>query len=382
MTLEQTAVEQAMHDEVGQVNPRDPQPVSRRLPGLVRAVQCLTILVALIVLTWVSTSVVNIAFYTTQIEGLLLSLILVLGLQVYSGNSGVLSFGHVAYMAVGGYTSALTTIPSGIKRSTFLSMPKWLGAWLLDMQLGTWGGIAAGTGCAGIVAAVLGVALVRLPATAATIASVAVLVISNVLITQTPSITLGANTVIGVPTTTTVLSTALWAAAICVLAWLYKSSRRGLQLCASRENDDAARSVGVRPAIERYVAYVISGAMFGLGGALYVHYYLGFSSSDFYFAQTFILIAMLVVDGMSSVSGAVVGTYFVSIILIVFRQLEASGIGGARLPSGTSQLAVAVALLAALLLRPRGLTGGREIQIRLRPALTRTRRRPASSEVS
>jgi branched-chain amino acid transport system permease protein len=224
----------------------------------------------------------------------------------------------------------------------------------------------------------LGIALVRLPATSATIASVAILVISNVVITQTPSITLGANTVIGVPTTTTVLSTAVWAAVICVLAWLYKSSRLGLQLRASRENEDAARSVGVRPAVERYVAYVVSGAIYGLAGALFVHYYLGFSSSDFYFAQTFLIVAMLVVGGMSSVSGAVVGTYFVSIILIVFRQLEASGIGGVTTPSGTSSLAVAAALLAALLLRPRGLTGGREIQIRrrsVRSARIRTGRR-------
>jgi branched-chain amino acid transport system permease protein len=373
MTLEQAELEKATHAEVRPLNVRHPRPVSRRSLGLVRAVQGPTILVALIVLTWVSTSVVNLSFYTTQIEGLLLSLILVLGLQIYSGNSGVLSFGHVAYMAVGGYASALTTIPSEVKRATFLSMPKWLDPWLLDMQLGTWGGIAMGTGCAAIVAAVLGVPMVRLPATAATIASVAVLVISNVVITQTPSITLGANTVIGVPTTTTVLSTAVWAAVICVFAWLYKSSRLGLQLRASRENDDAARSVGVRPAVERYIAYVISGAVFGLGGALYVHYYLGFSSSDFYFAQTFVLVAMLVVGGMSSVSGAVVGTYFVSVILMVFRQLEASGIGGATVPSGTSRLAVAVALLAALLLRPRGLTGGRELQLKL-PSLRSARR--------
>jgi branched-chain amino acid transport system permease protein len=93
-------------------------------------------LVALITLTWISTSFVNISFYTTQIEGLLISLILVLGLQLYSGNSGVLSFGHVAYMAIGGYASALVTIPAGVKHSTFVSMPKWLGSWLLDMQLG------------------------------------------------------------------------------------------------------------------------------------------------------------------------------------------------------------------------------------------------------
>ena len=61
-------------------------------------------------------------------------LIIVLGLQMFSGNSGVLSFGHITFVAIGAYTSALLTIPPEIKEFTFLTMPDWLE--LLDLPGG------------------------------------------------------------------------------------------------------------------------------------------------------------------------------------------------------------------------------------------------------
>ena len=72
---------------------------------------------------------------------------------------------------------------------------------------------------------------------------------------------------------------------------------------------------------------------------------------------------MLVVGGMTSVTGAVVGCYFVTIIYDVLPPL-----GGRRLrrhchdrPSGTANLVLAAALLVVLILRPNGLTGGKEM---------------------
>ena len=57
----------------------------------------------------------------------------------------------------------------------------------------------------------------------------------------------------------------------------------------------------------RYVAWVLSGAIMGMGGAIWAQYNLAFDPKQFFFTQTFNLLAMVVVGGLASVSGAVIG---------------------------------------------------------------------------
>ena len=307
------------------------------------------------------TQIVNQVFYNDEAEKYFLRLLIVLALQMFSGNSGILSFGQVAFVAVGAYTSALLTIPTAIKQFTFLSMPHFLKDLVFPTQLNALEGTLAGGVAALIVAMVFGIPIVRLVGVAAGIATLAILVAMNVFIQQTSSITRGTSTMIGVPQTTTMRTTLLWVILAIVVAYFFKQSRNGLRLRASRENDRAARSVGVHVARERYIAFALSGFVCGLIGALYGHYFITFSYLDFYFDLTFLTIAMLVVGGMGSVSGAVVGTSFLTVIYVFFQRFEVNGIGGATVPSGTADVVMAVALLIALILRPKGLTAGREI---------------------
>src|SRR5262249_17895751 len=72
-------------------------------------------------------------------------------------------------------------------------------------------------------------------------------------------------------------------------------------------------------------------------------------------------IAMLVVGGMTSVTGAVVGCYFVTIIYEGVRRWEVNGIAGVTPPAGTSNFALAAALRPPLTPRPQGITAGKEI---------------------
>ena len=133
---------------------------------------------------------------------------------------------------------------------------------------------------------------------------------------------------IGVPQTTTMRTTLIWVIVVIVVAFAFKQSRNGLRLRASRENDRASRSVGVNVARERYIAFALSGFVCGIIGALYGHYFITFSYLDFYFDLTFLTIAMLVVGGLGSVSGAVVGTSFLTVIYVFFQRFEVNGIAG------------------------------------------------------
>lgn len=284
--------------------------------------------------------------------------ILVLGLQVFSGNSGILSFGHVSFVAIGAYTSALLTIPAGLKVATFTDMPGFL-HWILNTEMGPIPSTLIAGGVAAIFGLIVAPPIVRLTGVPAGIATLALLVIVYTFNIQTTSITRGTSTMIGVPSTTTMGSALVWAILALIAACIYAGSRRGLRLRATRENPAAARSVGVGIPVERGVAWVLSAFVSGVGGALYGHYVIAFSAGEFYFDMTFAVVLMLVIGGMTSVSGAVIGTIFITVVKEVLRRIETGPLNG-NLP-GFAELVLAAILLLVLIWRPRGLTAGHEI---------------------
>jgi branched-chain amino acid transport system permease protein len=240
-----------------------------QVESLLRTVWTPLVLSGFMVAIWlVVTHIVDDVFYTQEAEKFFLRLLIVLALQMFCGNSGILSFGQVAFMAVGAYTSALVTIPTAIKQFTFLSMPHTLKDLVFPAQFSPLEGTLAGGAAALVVALVFGVPIVRLVGVAAGIATLAILVAMNVFIQQTSSITRGTSTQIGVPQTTTMRATVIWVILAIVVAFAYKQSRNGLRLRASRENDRASRSVGVHVARERYFAFALSGFVCGIAGAL------------------------------------------------------------------------------------------------------------------
>ena len=334
---------------------------ARTLEGPARRAWPPFALCLIIVISWALVTALDSVVYTQTTVLMFLLLIVTLALQMFSGNSGVLSFGHVAFVAIGAYTSALLTIPPEIKEFTYLEMPGFLKSWVFPAELGTIEGTLAGAGFAAAFALLTAAPIARLAGVAAGIGTLAVLVIVNVFINQTVSITRGTSTTIGVPKTTTFLSVMIWVLIFIFVAFVFQQSRFGLRLRASRENERAAKSVGVRVGWERAIAWVLSGFVAGVGGALYGHYFVTFAPGAFYFDMTFITVAMLIVGGMRSVSGAVVGVFFLTFVNELFRRWEVDGFAGVTPPSGTANLVLAVVLLVTLILRPRGITAGKEI---------------------
>lgn len=337
-----------------------------RSPGVVvRRIWPPLLLCALVLVTWIVFQSIGSQYWTSVAVKLFITLIVVLGLQMFSGNSGVLSFGHVAFMAVGAYTSGLLTTPTALKEISFPNMPHYLRSWIFPAHLGTLEGVLVGGGFALVFAVLTAAPVVRLSGVAAGIATLAIIVIVNVFINETPSITNGTETMIGVPLTTTLSSVAIWSLIFVAVAFVFQQSRIGLRLRGSRENERAARSIGIKVTWERAVAWILSGFVVGVAGALYGHYFTTFSGTDFYFNNgldlVLLTVAMLVVGGMTSVTGAVVGCYAVTIVYTIFNRWETTGYFGYTPPSGISNLAVALLLLIALIKRPNGITNGREI---------------------
>ena len=109
------------------------------------------------------------------------------------------------------------------------------------------------------------------------------------------------------------------------------------------------------------------GAFFaGVGGSLYGHYLGSFSPASFYMAYTFSLISMLVIGGMQSLTGAMVGVIAVTLASEVLRNLERGiDFGAFVLPPlyGASQIVLGVIFILVMIFRPSGIVGDRELTL-------------------
>jgi branched-chain amino acid transport system permease protein len=291
---------------------------------------------------------------------MLVNLVVVVGISMFVGNSGLFSFGHVAFMGVGAYAAAIATLPPALKAALFTGLP----GWLADLHLSTPLALVAGGLLAAALAGAFSVPIMRLSGIAVGIATLALLVSTNVVIANWDAVTRGNAGLIGVPTDTTISTAVPWVLGAILVAAAYRTSRWGFRLRATRENDVAALALGIDVRRERRIAFVLSAFVCGIGGGLYTHFLGAAAPGDFFIDETVLTLLMLVVGGAESLAGAVVGTVFVSIVAEALRRVEDGGDLGlfhmAPRP-GIQQVALALLLLATLLLRPRGLTGGREV---------------------
>jgi branched-chain amino acid transport system permease protein len=292
-------------------------------------------------------------------HGLIL-LILVLGLQVFMGNSGILSFAHVGFMGIGAYTSAVLTIPIQMKG---MAVPD-LYASLSGLELSPYLGMIAGGLVAAFVAAVVSYPLMRLSGAAAVITSFALLVVLYTVMTHWSAVTNGPRTLFGIPKATTLPLAAGVALAALAVALAFKDSRAGLLLRASRDDEVAASAIGAHTIRLRWQAFILSALLAGIGGALWGHYITSFSPKAFYLKETFVVLGMLVIGGSTTVTGAVIGTLIVTIAFEALRTVESvinrSGIASDQVV-GLTELVLAAAMIAVLSLRPGGMFPAREI---------------------
>jgi branched-chain amino acid transport system permease protein len=298
----------------------------------------------------------------TYFTDTLVKVAIVVALYVFIGNSGVLSFGHISFVAVGAWTAGVLTVPPGEKPAI---MPN-LAGFLQHRHVDNVESLVLAAVVGGIAAFLVGIPLMRLSGLAAGIATFAVLEITHNLLQYQERIGPGLNAFSSVPETTGLRQAALGAVVCIVVAFLYARSRYGRLLRATREDDAAARAVGASVYRQRLVAFTASGFLAGLAGGLYVHL-LPVQVNSVYLDLTFITLAMLVVGGATSLFGAVVGALAVSALdsWLSVAENGTSLLGWhVDLPSGSAEIVVGILMAAVLILRPSGLTGGRELRLR------------------
>jgi branched-chain amino acid transport system permease protein len=301
---------------------------------------------------------------------MLINLTMVVGLQAFMGNSGVASFGHVGFMLLGAYGTVLLTLTGPEKSFILRKMPR---DWLLhELHLPFVAALLVAALIVSIAAAVIGIPLLRIGSTAFGLTSFAFLVVIRIVAVSSDALTNGTRTLVGIPRLTDLLMVTVFAIVFVICAYLFKESRWGLQLRASREDYRAAEGVGINVFLVRWWAWVISAFITAVAGGLWAFYVTIFSPVDFWVNIAFLIISMLVIGGQASVSGAVVGTIVISVTSHVltllqnevnFSRASDSDLGRwiGRDLVGIPEFVVAGGLLLVLIVRPSGIMGGREL---------------------
>ena len=286
----------------------------------------------------------------------LINLVAVLGLGVFSGNSGILSFGHVAFIGLGAYLSGILTLPLDTKASTLPHLP----AFLATVEWGLPAALIVTVVVVAAVGAVIGLPIARMGGAAASIATLGLLLIVHGIIIGASDFTRGSNAFLGVPRVTGIWTALAVAVPVLLAARAFRDSKTGGQLRASREDETAARAIGVDVVKRRVVAWTLSAGIAAAAGALLAHFLGAFSPSKFYFDDTLTLMTMLIVGGMTTVSGAFLGTVVITLTIEILRRVE-SGVDlfGYQTPEifGLTEAGLCFLILFVMYKRPAGLFG-------------------------
>ncbi len=264
----------------------------------------------------------------------MLFVILAASLNLVTGTAGLVSLGHAAFYAVGAYTAAILAARTG---------------------LGLEATLPASVLVAGTVAFVVAIPAIRLVRIFFTVATLSVGEIINITILNWDALTRGPMGLRGVPSLSLFgwplgsrLATYFTIAAVTVLVLCIvhrlTNSAYGNALRALREDDQSAGGMGINTALMKVGAFALSGGLAGAAGCLLAHS-TGYISPDMFgLDQSILILTMVVVGGLGSLPGAVVG----ACVLILVPEL-------ARSAGHLRTVMVGLVLYFSILLLPKGL---------------------------
>jgi branched-chain amino acid transport system permease protein len=298
--------------------------------------------------------------------------LIVLGLNLQWGFTGLFNVGVAGFVAIGAYTSALLTAPD---------YPNQIGGFGLPVVVGWLGAMVV----SGLAALIVGVAALRLRHDYLAITTFGIAVTLQLIALNAQALTGGPFGLqfIPKPLSGVISDNLAWnafylALVVGILGLSYGAIERlvrspwGRVLRAIREDETAAESLGKRAFRFRLQSFVIGCMLMGLGGALYAHFVGYIAPEDFLPILTFQIWTMLVVGGAGNNRGAILGAFVVwAIWTLAGGALREIVPPAHQAQAATLQVVlIGLLLMGVLLLRPKGLIGERLIasqQVPTRP---------------
>lgn len=274
-----------------------------------------------------------------------INIILAVGLNLINGTTGQFSIGHAGFMAVGAYGAAFT---GTLLRGALNVQGQVADAVIFNAALLVGAALAALTGV------LVGVPSLRLKGDYLAVVTLGFGEIIRILFNNAGMFGAATgyfgNDPAGLPAYTSFFWVYGWAALITAAVWNLTHSKTGRSLVAIREDEIAAEAMGTETTRLKVLAFTVSAAAAGIAGGLFAHMQSGIRPEDFRFEKSIDMIVMIIVGGLGSITGAVVGGIFVAASLELMRDFQEYRL-----------VLYALLLIAIMLLRPQGLFGTREL---------------------
>jgi branched-chain amino acid transport system permease protein len=289
--------------------------------------------------------------YHTEVLMLVgINVILAVSLNLINGFTGQFSIGHAGFMAIGAYSSAYFSVYHAP------DVEKALGGGDVAHVLAFTIAILIGALVAGLMGLLVGIPSLRLRGDYLAIVTLGFAEIIRIVILNLDVV--GGATGFTVPGNVNFLWVGIFAVLTIVVVRNIVKSDTGRALISIREDELAAEAMGVNTTRYKVLAFAISSAFAGVAGVLFGHFKRFLATPDFTFIKSFEVIIMIVLGGMGSITGAVLGAIVITILPELLRQLPS--VGGFNFAD--LRLVIYAALLIVIMLtRPQGMLGEREI---------------------
>ncbi len=262
------------------------------------------------------------------ITAMLIDAVMVIGLQIYIGNTGVFSFGHIGFGAIAGYAFAVLAIAPERKSTVIRNAPWGLNEVHLSPVVATIVAVVVTL----VAAAIVGVGLARSGAksgaVSATVITLALLFVTHELAINWTDLTGGDRAGLSFSIGDTLdsrLPIYLILFATIVMARLFAQSRSGRLAKAARDDNLAAHAMGVDPQVQQMAALLISVVVVALAASLRVYEIGNITPKFFFFDYTLLTLVMLIVGGRKSVTGALAGVAVITVGRELTRRLSTDG---------------------------------------------------------
>ncbi|MBQ0068110.1 MAG: branched-chain amino acid ABC transporter permease, partial [Phascolarctobacterium sp.] len=257
-----------------------------------------------------------------------INIILAVSLNLINGYTGQFSIGHAGFMAVGAYVGAVVTM-----------------MWEYPFALG----VVLATVMAGVLGTLIGLPTLRLNGDYLCIATLGLGEIIRICILNIEYVG-GASGLMGIPRETTFTNVFWIMIAIIFFIKNFKNSAYGRCCLAIRENEIAADTMGINVTKYKVMAFTLGAAFAGTAGCMFSHYFFIAHPASFTFMRSFDVLTMVVLGGLGSMSGSIVGA-----VLLTFLSAALSDFPEWRM------IIYSATMIVLMLYRPQGLFGNEEL---------------------
>ena len=311
-------------------------------------------------LVWAET---NLDGYKVQILNLIaVNAILALSLNLIYGFTGMFSLGHAGFMAIGAYVSALCVLPAAQKEMM----------WILEdiiwpfsvIHTPFWFSVVAGGFVAAIFGLFIAIPVLRLGGDYLGIATLGFAEIIRVLIVNLTPITNGSLGIKGIPFHASLLVNYGWLLITLYCMVKLLGSNFGNIFKAIRDDEIAAKVMGIDTFRTKVLSFCLGAFFAGVGGALLGNLLTTIDPKMFTFLLTFNVLMIVVAGGLGSLTGSILGSAVITVLLEWLRAVEDPiTLGGFAIPGipGMRMVVFSLVLLCIILYRREGIMGMREI---------------------